>query len=138
MSDPKLDIAFMNYDRTSPLSDGTIKIDDVDASFHGGRIVTEIFSNMIRDRAYDVSELGLTYFLRTFDFDHPPFVAIPVFPNRCFRHSAIYINKASGIEKPEDLAGKTIGELALYGHDAGVWPKGILSDDYGVPPDQCR
>ena len=138
MSDPKLDIAFMNYDRTSPLSDGTIKIDDVDASFHGGRIVTEIFSNMIRDRAYDVSELGLTYFLRTFDFDHPPFVAIPVFPNRCFRHSAIYINKASGIEKPEDLAGKTIGELALYGHDAGVWPKGMLSDDYGVTPDQCR
>lgn len=138
MSDMKLDIAFWNYDRTRALADGTVKIDGVDASFHGGRIVTEIFGSMIRDRAYDVSELGLTYFLRTMDFDDPPFVAIPVFPNRCFRHSATYINKASGIERPEDLVGKTVGELALYGHDAGVWPKGILSDDYGVTPDQCR
>ena len=89
MSDMKLDIAFWDYDRTRPLADGTVKTDSVDASFHSGRIVTDILESMIRDRAYDVSELGLTYFLRTMDFDDPPFVAIPVFPNRCFRHSAI-------------------------------------------------
>lgn len=93
---------------------------------------------MIRERKYDVSELGLSYFLRTFESDDPPFLAIPVFPNRCFRHSAIYINVASGIRNPEDLAGKTIGELAMYGHDAGVWPKGILSDEFGVRPEECR
>lgn len=138
MVDRKLDIAFWNYDRTRPLSDGTVKIDGVDASFHTARIVPEIFGSMIRDRAYDVSELGLTYFLRTMDFDDPPFLAIPVFPNRAFRHSAIFVNKASGIERPEHLAGKTVGELALYGHDAGVMPKGMLSDEYGVTPDQCR
>jgi 4,5-dihydroxyphthalate decarboxylase len=72
------------------------------------------------------------------DFDDPPFIAIPVFPNRCFRHSAIYINVGSGIKRPEDLAGKTVGEFAMYGHDSGVWPKGILSDDFGVTPNQCR
>jgi hypothetical protein len=138
MGGHKLDIAFWNYDRTRPLTDGIVRIEGVDASFHTARIVPEIFGSMIRDRAYDVSELGLTYFLRTMDFDDPPFLAIPVFPNRCFRHSAIYVNKASGIERPQDLAGKTIGELALYGHDAGVMPKGMLSDDYGVTPDQCR
>jgi len=138
VNDRKLEIAFWNYDRTRALADGTVKIDGVDATFHTARIVTEIFGNMIRDREYDVSELGLTYFLRTMDFDDPPFLAIPVFPNRCFRHSAIYINKASGIERPQDLAGKTIGELALYGHDAGVMPKGLLADEFGVTPDQCR
>src|ERR1700753_7552 len=138
MSLQKLDIAFWNYDRTRALADGTVKIDGVDGSFHTSRIVTEIFEAMIRRRAYDVSELGLTYYLRTLDFDEPPFVAIPVFPNRCFRHSAIYINKTSGIKRPQDLAGKTIGELAVYGHDSGVVPKGILSDDYGVRPEQCR
>ena len=138
MSDHTLDIAFWNYDRTQALVDGTIKIDGVDAAFHTARIVTEIFGHMIQDRAYDVSELGLTYFLRTMDFDDPPFLAIPVFPVRMFRHSAIYINKASGITKPQDLVGKTIGELALYGHDAGVWPKGILSDDFSIMPNQCR
>ncbi len=93
---------------------------------------------MIRKRAYDVSELGMTYFLRTFAEKEPPFLAIPVFPVRSFRHGAVYINKGSGITRPEDLAGKRIGELALYGHDAGVMSKGILSDDYGVKPGQSR
>ncbi len=135
----KLDIAFWNYDRTRLLADGTVMIDGVDATFHGARIVPEIFEAMIRRRAYDVSELGMTYFLRTFDeAGRSPFLALPVFPVRSFRHGAIYINRASGIAKPQDLAGKRIGELALYGHDAGVMPKGILSDEFGVRPEQSR
>ncbi len=138
MSDRKLDIAFWNYDRTRLLSDGSVRIEGVEARFHSARIVPEIFEHMIRDRAYDVSELGMTYFLRTFDSDEPPFLALPVFLNRCFRHSAIYINKTKGIERPQDLAGKRVGELALYGHDAGVMSKGILSDEFGVKPEQCR
>lgn len=138
MSQPTLQIAFGEYDRTRVLADGTVKIQGVDARFHSHRIVTEVFAGMIRDRAYDVSELGLSYFLRTMDFDEPPFLALPVFPNRCFRHSAVYVNVDSGIEKPADLAGKTVGEFAMYGHDAGVWPKGILSDEYGVTPEQCH
>lgn len=137
MPDIKLDIAFWNYDRTRGLMDGSIKIDGVEAHYHTARIVPEIFAGMIQQRAYDVSELGMTYFLRAIEVD-PAFVAIPVFPNRAFRHSAIYINKASGIERPEDLNGKTIGELALYGHDAGVMPKGILSDEYGFRPETCH
>ena len=138
MSNLRLKIGFWNYDRTRALTDGTVKIDGVDASFESAQIVSEIFERMIRQREFDVSELGLTYYLRTLDFDDPPFIALPVFPNRCFRHSAIFVNTSSGIEKPQDLAGKTVGEFALYGHDAGVWPKGILSDEYGVTPNQCR
>ena len=138
MADRKLDIAFAGYDRTRALADGTVRIEGVDASFHTARIVPEIFGAMISRRAYDVSELGWTYYLRTFADGQSPFVAIPVFPNRAFRHSAIYINRASGIARPEDLAGKRIGELALYGHDAGVMPKGILSDDHGFRPERNR
>ena len=93
---------------------------------------------MIRQRAYDVSELGMTYFLRTFADGPSPFLAIPVFPVRAFRHGAIYVNKASGIERPQDLVGKRIGELALYGHDVSVMPKGIVSDEFGVRPERCR
>ena len=107
------------YDRTRLLADGTVPIDGVDATFHSGRIVTDIFESMVARRAYDVSELGMTYFLRTFDRNgHSPFVALPVFPVRSFRHGAIYVNKAAGITHPRDLIGKRIGELALYGHDA--------------------
>jgi len=138
MSDRKLDIAFWNYDRTRLLADGAVKIDGADATFHSARIVPEIFEAMIRQRAYDVSELGMTYFLRTMEAEEPPFLAMPVFPVRSFRHGAIYINRASGVARPGDLVGKRIGELALYGHDAGVMPKGILSDEYGVKPEQSR
>ena len=138
MANAKLDVAFWDYDRTRPLADGTVKIEGADAAYHSAPIVTEIFEAMIRERKFDVAELGMTYFLRTFEAGDSPFVAIPVFPNRAFRHSAIYINKASGIRKPEDLNGKTIGELALYSHDAGIMPKGILSDEYSFKPETCR
>ena len=138
MANRKLDIAFWNYDRTQALVDGSVTIEGVDAHFHTARIVPEIFEAMIRKRAYDVSELGMTFFLRIIDGDDLPFVAIPVFPNRAFRHSAIYINKHAGIARPEDLNGKTIGELAVYGHDAGIMPKGMLSDEFGFRPETCR
>ena len=133
-----LKVGCMNYDRTRPLFDGRVTIDGVDASFESAPIVSDIFARMLRDRAFDVAELGLTFYLRTLSVEDPPFVALPVFPLRHFRHSAIFINTSSGIEKPQDLVGKTIGELGTYGHDAGIWPKGILSDDYGVTPDRCR
>lgn len=138
MTDLPLRIATLRYDHMQALLDGTARIDGVDATFQTDRFVTEIFEDMVANRAYDVSELGLTFYLRTLELDDPPFVAIPVFLNRHFRHSAIYVNTSSGIKRPEDLRGKTIGELAVYGHDAGVWPKGILSDEYGVTPDQSR
>ena len=138
MGDRTLDIAFWDYDRTRLLTDGSVGIAGVEPRFHGARIVTEIFEGMIRGR-YDVSELGMTYFLRTFDDEgRSPFVAIPVFLNRAFRHGAVYVNRASGIARPQDLAGKRIGELALYGHDAGVMAKGVLSDEFAWRPEQSR
>ncbi len=103
MADMKLEIAFWDYDRTRALANGTVKIPGANATFHSAPIVTQIFEGMIVERKFDVSELGMTYFLRTFEGQDSPFIAIPVFPNRAFRHSAIYINKASGIQRPEDL-----------------------------------
>ncbi len=137
MPDLKLDIAFAKYDRTQALTDGTVTISGVEATFHSAPIVTQIFEGVVRGK-FQVSELGLTYFLRTFKGQDSQFVAIPVFLNRAFRHSAIYVNKASGIKTPEDLNGKTIGELALYSHDAGVMPKGMLMDEHGFRPETCQ
>ncbi|MBV9748089.1 MAG: hypothetical protein JO157_04675 [Acetobacteraceae bacterium] len=138
MAAAKLEVAIWNYDRAEALRDGSVKIEGVETDLHSGRIVTDIFKCMVDDKAYDVAELGLTYFLRTFEVDEPPFLLLPVFPVRSFRHSAIYVNRAAGISRPEDLNGKRIGELALYGHDAGVMPKGMLMDEYGFQPESCR
>jgi hypothetical protein len=130
----ELNFAYWNYDRTRALTDGSVRIDGVDLNYRSDVIVADIFERMIRQREFDVSELGLTFYLRTLDFDDPPFIAIPVFPNRFFRHSSVFVNKSSGITSPKDLAGKTVGELGTYGHDAGIWAKGIIGEDYGVTP----
>ena len=64
-----------------------------------------------------------------------PFIAIPVFPSRFFRHSCIYVNAASRHPRtPQDLIGKRVGNPE-YQMTAPVWIRGILSDEYGVPVD---
>ncbi|QWF79331.1 4,5-dihydroxyphthalate decarboxylase [Amycolatopsis sp. CA-230715] len=133
----ELRIGTYRYEHTAALVDGTVAIEGVDASFETAPLVSDVFERMVRGD-FDVAELGLTYFLRTFDLDVAPFLALPIFPNRNFRHSAIFVNTASGITDPRDLAGKTVGEFALYGHDPGVWVKGILADEHDVTPDRCR
>lgn len=138
MSRPTLHVATLAYDHMAALYDGRVTIDGADARFSTAPIVSDIFAALLRDHAHDVAELGLTYYLRTLDRPDPPFVALPVFLARSFRHSAVYVNPAAGIERPEDLNGRRIGELALYGHDGGVWPKGVLADDFGFLPETCR
>ena len=138
MGEGQLHVGFYDYDHTRRLLDGTVAIDGVKATFATAPVVAEIFERMIRDEEFDVAELGLTYYLRVLELKDPPFIALPVFLARLFRHSSIYVNAASGIRHPHDLAGKTIGEFAIYGHDAGVWAKGILAEEYGASFEGCR
>ena len=135
MTDLKLKVGVYRYEHTEPLFDGRVAIGGVDATLDTAPLVSDLFQRMAQGEL-DISEFGLTYFLRTFDLEDSPFLALPIFPNRNFRHSALFVNTDSGIERPQDLAGKTVGEFALWGHDPGVWMKGILAEDYGVTPDQ--
>lgn len=138
MDSQHLHIGCRDYEHTRALVDGTVKIDGVDAAVESAEIASDIFERMVSQQAFDVSELGLTFYLRTLDLDDPPFIAIPVFPARHFRHSNVFVNTSSGIDTPEDLAARTVGEFGMYGTDVGVWLKGILADEYGVTPNQSR
>lgn len=62
-----------------------------------------------------------------------PYVAIPVLPSRTFRHGAIYVNRASGINKPDDLIGRRVG-VPEYHMTAAVWARGMLQHQYHVLP----
>jgi hypothetical protein len=137
MNDLALKVGCLRYETTRALFDGTVTVDGVDTAYDTAAVVSDIFERMVRGREFDVAELGWTFYLRTLDLD-APFVAIPAFPNRVFRHSCVFVNAASGITSPADLAGKAIGEFGMYGQDSGVWIKGILSDEYGFKPEQSR
>ncbi len=132
---PKLPItlACWDYDRTRALADGTVQPDGVELNYLS-LPVEETFFRMARFQEFDAAEMSLSSYCVTLMRDHPPFIAIPAFPSRFFRHSSIYVNAAAGIERPQDLVGKRVG-VPEYQMTAPVWIRGILADEYGVAPD---
>nr|MDT0660377.1 hypothetical protein [Micromonospora sp. DSM 115978] len=128
-----LSFACSNYDRTRALQDGRVRPEGIDLTYLA-LPVEEIFYRQLRHQEFDVCEMSLSSYLLTLDLPEPPFVALPVFPSRYFRHQSIYINTDSGIDSPADLAGKRIG-TPEFQMTAGVWQRGILADDHGVPVD---
>ncbi len=94
--------------------------------------VEETFFRMLRYEEFDVAEMSLSSYIVSCFKKPRPFVAIPVFPSRMFRHSSIYVNADAGISTPKDLIGKRVGNPE-YQMTAPVWIRGILSDEYGVP-----
>ena len=131
MSTLRLTLACWNYDRTRALADARVRPDGIDLHYLT-LPVEETFFRMLRHREFDVAEMSLSsYVLSLFQLERP-FVAIPVFTSRAFRHASIYVNAASGIREPKDLIGKRVG-TPEYQMTAAVWIRGILADDYGVP-----
>jgi 4,5-dihydroxyphthalate decarboxylase len=92
----------------------------------------ESFFRMLKHQEFDASEMSLSWYTRTVFSDPSPFIAIPVFPSRMFRHSCVYVNVHSGIKEPQDLVGKRVG-CPEYQMTAAVWLKGIFADHYAVP-----
>jgi 4,5-dihydroxyphthalate decarboxylase len=78
--------------------------------------------------------MSLSSYVLSLDDPNPPFVAIPVFPSRSFRHSGVFVNKEGTVREPADLDGKRIG-VPEYQLTAIVWIRGILSDHHGLPAD---
>lgn len=129
----RLSLAVSDYDRTRALMEGKVQPEGIDlhpVTIDGGG--TEVNFRMLRYKEFDASEMSMgSYILSLFEED-PPFIAIPVFPFRTFRHSYIFINAKSGIRSPKDLRSKRVG-IPRYQQSACVWIKGILSEHYGVP-----
>ncbi|HVB89216.1 MAG TPA: ABC transporter substrate-binding protein [Beijerinckiaceae bacterium] len=128
-----LTLGCWNYDRTRALQDGSVQPAGIDLNFLD-MPVEETFFRMVRHKEFDVAELSLSSYTVSLFRDPAPFIAIPVFPSRYFRHSSIYVNARSGIKEPKDLIGKNVG-VPEYQMTAPVWIRGILAQHYGVPVD---
>ena len=134
MASLKLNFACQGYAWMKPFLDGEVKLDGVELATES-LFPAATFERLLKDRHFDVAEMGLTYYIGTLAQPERPFVAMPVFPVRSFRLSCIYVAGNSPIRAPNDLIGKRFGEAFTHGHDAGVWARGILRDYYGVPFD---
>jgi 4,5-dihydroxyphthalate decarboxylase len=133
MTNLRLTVGCWDYDRVHALIDGRVRPNGIDVTFLN-MIVEETFFRMLRNREFDASELSMSSYVVSLFKPERPFIAIPVFPSRFFRHSCIYVNAEAGIETPVDLVGRRIG-TPEYQMTAPVWIRGILAEHYGVPVD---
>src|SRR5262249_52846455 len=124
-------LACSSYDRTRALIDGRVAVEGVDLTYLDLPI-EETFFRMLRHREFDVAEMSLSSYTLSLFRDPSPFVAIPVFPSRFFRHSCIVLHGGSGIAQPRDLVGRRVASPE-YQMTAPVWIRGILADEYHVP-----
>ena len=132
MSKLNLSIAIGDYDRVRPLRNGDVQIDGTDPVFLA-LDPEEIFFRAFRHEEFDVCELSLSSFTVKTALKNCPYVGVPVFPSRAFRHTSIYKRTDRGINTPADLKGKRIG-TPEYQLTANVWARAILETEYGVKP----
>ncbi|WP_157272070.1 ABC transporter substrate-binding protein [Azohydromonas aeria] len=131
MSKLQLSVAMGDYDRTRALFDGRVQIDGVDPVC---MLLSpeEMFFRAMRSRDFDVTELSFSSYLVKHSRGESPYVAVPVFLSRAFRHTSIWVRK-DRVRRPEDLKGRRVG-LPEYQLTANVWARAILQDDFGVAP----
>jgi 4,5-dihydroxyphthalate decarboxylase len=137
MAKLSLTLACNSYDRVQPLIAGAVQPDGVELNFISSLSPGEIFWRMLRHEEFDVSELSLSAYLLGLARGDTRFVAIPVFLLRLFRHSYIWVREGAGIERPEDLKGKTV-LVPEYHMTALLYIRGALKHDYGVLPEDLR
>ena len=131
-----LTLACEDYDRTRPVKDGIVKPEGVELNYLV-MSVEEIFWRMMKYEEFDVSELSMGAFLTAAARGRRPFVAIPVFPSRTFRHRCIFVNTDSGVTRIEDLRGRRMG-VPEYSMTAAVWLRGMFEHEYGVAPGEIH
>ncbi|MDN5843669.1 MAG: ABC transporter substrate-binding protein [Alcaligenaceae bacterium] len=135
MAKLNLSIAMGDYDRNRPLFDGNVQIDGVDPTF---MLLSpeEMFFRAFRYQDFDVSEVSFSSYLVKTAEGTCPYIALPIFLSRAFRHTSIYVRK-DRIKSPADLRGKRIG-IPEYQLTAIVWARALLEDDYGIKPSDVQ
>jgi 4,5-dihydroxyphthalate decarboxylase len=136
MGDIPISLACWDYDRMLALKDGSVKPEGVQLTFLPMMMPEPAF-RMLRYKEFHAAEMSLSWYTRTVLSKQRPFIAIPVYPSRMFRHSCVYVNADSGIRDASDLVGKRVG-CPEYQMTAAVWIKGIMADRHGVPVDSVE
>jgi 4,5-dihydroxyphthalate decarboxylase len=126
-----LTLATGDYESIRALKEGTVKPDGIELT-----VLTDMTSDvrhwrMIRNREFDIAELSMSNYLMA-KYTGLPFVAIPVFLHRRFRHGFIFLNASKGIRRPTDLIGRRVG-LRNFQATANLWIRGILEHEHQVP-----
>ena len=130
MSRLHLTFACCRYDRMEAIREGAVTVEGVDLTCITLKSGRDVFDRMVGGQEFDVAELSASEFISLHGTGNSPFLALPVFPSRVFRHGYIFINKRSGIRTAKDLEGRRVG-LPLYTQTAALWLRGRGHEEPG-------
>jgi 4,5-dihydroxyphthalate decarboxylase len=136
LSNISLSVACGPYDHMEALARGFVQPNGIDVTYLAIQSPPEIFARMIKTDAFDISEMSLSMYFTLRAKGSFPYLALPVFPARVFRHAYIFVNRELGIHSPRDLEKKRIG-VQQYRQTAATWIRGILQHEYGVDFSHC-
>jgi 4,5-dihydroxyphthalate decarboxylase len=114
-------------DVTSPL----VQLDFVEVN-----PVHNAFAPMVRQQAYDLSELAIVSCLQAVTYDRP-IVMLPIVVASRFQRGCLIAYRPRGLPAPEDLVGKRIG-VRSYTQTTGMWVRAHLKEDYGLATPSIR
>jgi 4,5-dihydroxyphthalate decarboxylase len=115
---------------TAALKNGSIKSDLVTLDFADYSPTHKGFKPMVREQAFDVSEMAIVTYLMARSFGKP-MVLLPTVVMARFQHAFALYNTKSGTLTPADLNNKRVG-IRSFTTTTGAWLRGILANDYGV------
>jgi len=119
----RLSLAISPYDHARELQPQGIELGTLELP------IEEIFYRFTKFREWDASEMSFGKTLALLSQPGADIVALPVFPSRVFRHSAIYARPS--VKSPKDLEGKRVG-IPEWAQTAGIYARGLLQHEYGV------
>jgi 4,5-dihydroxyphthalate decarboxylase len=125
-----LTIATTDYDHFRDLRCGDVRAEGIDLNWlllgHH-----ECFARMTANREFDLSEMSFAKFATQVTRPDSDLIGLPVICSRLFRFSSFYVNRKAGIERVQDLYGKTVGSPE-WAHSAAVWMRGWMQNDLGM------
>ena len=136
MSRLALTLACCRYDRMEAIREGDVVPAGIELNCITLASGREIFDRMVGGQEFDVAELSASEFISLMGRGDCPFVALPVFPSRVFRHGYVFVNARRGIRTAKDLEGKRVG-IPLYTQTAAIWVRGHLAS-ISTPSDGSR
>ncbi len=128
-----LDLGCGDYDIVRPLKDGAVRAEGMEINFVTINRPPEVHWRMGVHKEFDAAEMSFGTFVAGRGRGDFPFVGIPAFVYRKFRHSCAYVHVDAGIHRPEDLRGRRVG-IPEWQMTATVWLRGFIQDDHGVRP----
>jgi 4,5-dihydroxyphthalate decarboxylase len=132
---PILSFAAGYHLRAKPLCEGRVKMINFELKARAFEDDARGHEEFLAGK-FDAGEFSLANYL-ALKSRGEPLMAIPVFPNRKFRHSYIFVRNDSPLQEPAQLKGRRVG-IPSWLNTAGLWMRGILSDDYGVKPQDIQ